>query len=176
MEALLLPQWRPMQYADLPTVHVIGNIVHLQHYERPQIFDERLRLFPSGCFTLYDQDLYDDLVGYAVAYPICLFDPPPLDSLLGSLPLAADCLYIHDVALLPAWRKKGQGSTVVKLLKELARSKGTPWMSLVSIHDSRPFWEKQGFQTFHFVIGSTTSSEKIASQGSGAIYMTTCRF
>ena len=171
---MILPAWRPMTRADLLTATAMGNSIFPHHHERPEVFEERWGLFSSGCFVLQNSD---GMIGYAVSHPIALFDPPPLDSLISKIDPHADSLYVHDVSILPAWQKKGLGSEAIKLLKELARGKGLLWMSLVSVNGSRPFWGKHGFQTFHFVIGETNSSDdKIRSQGSGAVYMTTCRF
>ncbi|MFX9570760.1 GNAT family N-acetyltransferase, partial [Acinetobacter baumannii] len=70
-------------------------------HERPEIFVERLALFPAGSLIA---DRGGQPIGYAVAHPWLRGQPPALDSLLGAIPPGADCLYLHDVAILPAAR------------------------------------------------------------------------
>ena len=64
------------------------------------------------------------MLGYAVSHPGRLGRPPALDSRLGELPSDADCLYLHDVALLPEARGLGLGESLVDLLRALAIRSG----------------------------------------------------
>ena len=96
--------WRPMRHSDLAMVEAIAGRVHPGLPEAAAVFAERLTLFPDGCFLLEDQTGGTSL-GYAVTHPGLIGHAPPLNSLLGALPDRADCLYLHDVALLPATRR-----------------------------------------------------------------------
>lgn len=139
-----IPAWRQMTPADLAHVDRIAGVVHAALPERPEVAAERLRLFPAGC-SIADAGPGGEAVGYALAHPARLAAPPKLDTLLGALPADADCLYLHDVALLPAARRFRLGSALVDRLAALARRCGLPALGLISVYDSRPFWLRHGF-------------------------------
>lgn len=81
------PAWRAMHAGDLPDVERISAIVHPRYPERDEVPAERLRLFPAGCLIA----TYNTMtVGYAIAHPGKIGQPPPLDTLLGTLPPDAD--------------------------------------------------------------------------------------
>jgi ribosomal protein S18 acetylase RimI-like enzyme len=44
--------WRPMKTADLPALLAIADVVHPAYPEDAAVFEERLTLFPSGCWVL----------------------------------------------------------------------------------------------------------------------------
>jgi acetyltransferase (GNAT) family protein len=81
---------------DLPEVDRIADAVHTDLPERLEIFLEKFRLFPEGCFAL-EQD--GKLVGYGISHPWTLNEIPPLDSFYP-----IQCLYLHDVAIIPEAR------------------------------------------------------------------------
>ena len=41
--------WRPATTADLDAVERIGNAIHVKLQERPEVFANKLALFPQGC-------------------------------------------------------------------------------------------------------------------------------
>ncbi|WP_354551539.1 GNAT family N-acetyltransferase [Kaistia defluvii] len=136
--------WRPMRPDDLPAVAVIADRVHAAYPEDPEIFAERLRLWPSGCWV-YESN--GELIAYVLSHPAQAFAPPPLNSLLGALPEPPTTYYIHDLALLPETRGQGAGSAIVRILLDGARRSGCPDVSLVAVNDSAGFWGRHGFQT-----------------------------
>lgn len=135
------PAWRAMHAGDLPDVERISAIVHPRYPERDEVPAERLRLFPAGCLIA----TYNTMtVGYAIAHPGKIGQPPPLDTLLGTLPPDADCLYIHDVALLPETRGLRFGAAAVATLLDLARQHGLACLTLTAVNNSAAFWSRQG--------------------------------
>src|ERR1039458_640754 len=90
-------KWRPAVAADLETIDRIANIVHPGLPERPEVFAEKLSLFPEGCFVLVQNS---EIVGYGFSHPWLLYRIPLLDSFLGTLPLSPECLFIHDVVVI----------------------------------------------------------------------------
>lgn len=153
-----------MRPADLAAVAVLADQVHIEHPEAPAVFAERLRLFPAGCFTLADGPA---MMGYALAHPGRLGEPPPLDTLLGSLPEAADCLYLHDIALAPAATRQGYGADLVARLIELSAEYGFASVALVAVRASGPFWRRLGFHP----VEVPSLRAKLASYGNDAAYM-----
>ncbi len=86
--------WRPATAADLDAVGRIGNAIHVNLQERPEVFANKLALFPQGCFVLARNGT---LAGYGIAHPWALGAIPALDMVMPALPLSPSCLYIHDV-------------------------------------------------------------------------------
>lgn len=132
-----------MTPADLPVVKAIAAQVHPGYPEAPAIFAERLRLYPPGCRVFAPEGAA--VQAYLISHPWHLLQPPPLDSLLGALPVAPTTFYIHDLALLPQTRGSGAARTVVQALAEHARASGMTNMSLVAVNASTGFWERNGF-------------------------------
>lgn len=158
--------WRPLRPSDLDAVERIAAIVHPAYPERPEVPAERLALFAAGCFAAWDGT---EMVGYAIAHPGRLGVPPALDSLLGALPAHPDCLYLHDVALLPAARGKGLGSALVGRLIGLAAARGLMHLALVAVGGSTPYWMAQGFGPPPHL--SCDLRRKLASYGGDAAYL-----
>lgn len=156
--------WRPTTVTDLPDVDTIAQAVHPDFPERPEVFTERLALFPAGCLLL-ERD--GKAMGYLLSHPWHVGAPPPLDSLLGSLPPAATTYYLHDIALLPPSRGAGAASAVLPYLVRQAEIAGTDNLSLVAVNNSAPFWRRHGFAA----VDLPGLAEKLASYGADALYM-----
>ena len=158
--------WRAMEPADLDRVMAIAEVVHPDYPEERAVFEERLALFPEGCLMALADGAS---VGYAVMHPGRLGAPPPLDSPLGGLPEGADCLYLHDVALLPAARGLGLGVSAMERMEEIAGRRGFCWLALTSTPKARAFWDRNGFVPYD---GGPALAAKLASYGGGMAYMT----
>ncbi len=161
-------RWRPMEAADLERVMAIADVVHPDYPEDRAVFAERLALYPEGC-AMAETEAGDDCIGYIVMHPGRLGAPPPLDAPLGGLPDAPDCLYLHDVALLPAARGLGLGAAALERMNALAAQQGFRWLALTSTPGARAFWDAQGFLPHD---GGPGLEAKLASYGGGMTYMT----
>ena len=137
-----VPAWRKAASADLPAIDRIARAVHPLLPERPEVFAEKLQLFPAGCLVAWQGA---EATGYALSHPWAPGAAPPLDRLLGKLPPEAACLFIHDVALLPAARGRGAGRSLLPRLDLVARRHGLRTMALVSVYGTTGFWEGLGF-------------------------------
>lgn len=157
------PTWRALRPADLPAVNMIADEVHQAYPEDPQVFTERLALFPAGCRVATAEG---KVLGYAVAHPWDL-RPPPLDSLLVSLPEQVACLYLHDVALLPATRGAGLGAVLIADLCALARRLGAPYLALTAVYDTPRYWARFGFTPYR----TPEIADKLTSYGPTAQFM-----
>jgi GNAT superfamily N-acetyltransferase len=155
-----------MTTEDLPLVERIAEIVHPDYPESGEVPAERLSLFPAGC--LIAEDGQGAVLGYAVSHPGKLGRPPALDSLLGRIFPDADCLYLHDVALLPEARGLGLGWSLVELLRALAARSGFHMLALTAVNRSTSFWRRQGFSDYS---GDGVLAAKLASYDGDAVYM-----
>ncbi len=66
--------------------------IHVDFPERMDVFAEKIRLFPEGCWKRVRKD---QIVGYGIAHPWQLFSIPPLDQFLNNLP-ARGRLSLHS--------------------------------------------------------------------------------
>jgi GNAT superfamily N-acetyltransferase len=156
--------WRPVTTNDLLDIQRIGDKIHPDLHERPEVFAERFRLFPEGCFALVQSQR---VVGYGLSHPWFLYDIPPLNQLLGSIPPFPECLLIHDVAVLPQARGHGAAGILIGLTANVARKRGIPRLALVSVYETWPLWTRLGFE----VIVDDSLIDKLKSYGQSARYM-----
>ncbi|CAA7611531.1 GNAT family N-acetyltransferase [Magnetospirillum sp. UT-4] len=130
-----------MSSGDLGAVLEIAERVHPDHPESGRAFASRLVRFPAGCFTAAAGT---ERVGYCFSHPWRLGQVPLLDSIL-ELPDAPDCLYLHDLALLPDARGQGLAESMVEMLVAVARAHGFDRMALTAVSGSWRFWERHDF-------------------------------
>lgn len=149
-----------MRATDLPALCAIADLVHPDHPESSEALASRLTRFPAGCFLAEGKP---GMFGYCLSHPGQIGQPPPLDSVLTELPAGADCLYLHDLALIPAARGRGLGEAMVEMLATVARAHGLDRIALTAVSGSWGFWERQGFHR--------TACPALASYGHAAVYM-----
>lgn len=163
----LLSDWRLMTHDDIDHVDQIGRIVHPGFPEDIAVMQNRLALFPDGCFIA---DGEEARLGYAISHPSVVGKPAPLNTVLGALDPQADCLFLHDVALTEASRGLGLGRSLLDRLKAVAAQTGFCRLGLVSVNNSRAYWQAQGFGIYEN--GDEALAAKLASYESDAAYMT----
>ncbi|MDD1516350.1 MULTISPECIES: GNAT family N-acetyltransferase [Bradyrhizobium] len=158
------PHWRPARASDLAAIGAIAARIHPALPERAEVLAEKMRLCPDGCGVL---DTDQGIVGYGLAHPWMQYRIPPLDGFLQELPDGADCLYVHDIAVLAEFRG-GVVRAYVADIEKLARTSGIATLALVSVYGTRPLWERMGFLA---VTADAELRAKLASYGDGATYM-----
>ncbi|WP_441239337.1 GNAT family N-acetyltransferase [Bradyrhizobium sp. 930_D9_N1_4] len=156
--------WRPARTPDLVAINAIAARIHPDLSERPAVFAEKMRLYPDGCRVLV---VNDAIAGYGLAHPWKQHQIPPLDGFLQTLPEDADCLYVHDVAVLPDFRG-GMARDYVDAIEALARASGIVTLALVSVYATRPLWQGLGFRP---VTEDAELRAKLVSYGDNATYM-----
>lgn len=156
--------WRPMQKADIPAVTAISDAVHGRLTEPPEVYAERLTLYPAGGFLL---DHGGDAAGYLISHPWRRRAPVPLNGLIGAIPADADTYYLHDLALLPDTRGFGAGRQGVELVLTQAKNAGFGTVSLVAVNGADSFWSAQGFSH----VEDQAVARKLQSYGEGTFFM-----
>ena len=159
--------WCTATSTDLIEIQAIADSIHVDLHEHPEVFAEKLRLFPEGCFVLKQREI---VVGYGFSYPWRLNSVPRLNQLLGRFPPMPECLFIHDVALAPQARGRGAVRILFGLLTKVARKRGLTALALVSVYNTHPLWARLGFQ----VVVDTALMSSLKTYGDLARYMV-CR-
>ncbi len=154
--------WRDAAQGDVAAISAIERAVHTLGAERPAVFREKIRLFGAGCRVLETER---SIIGYGIAYPWRLDDVPQLDRFLGEIPPDADCLFVHDVAILPAARGKGAARGFIDHAARLAGPLGLPCLALVSVYGTQDLWGRCGFAP------SPSAAAQLATYGDTAHYM-----
>jgi len=153
-------QWRPMAADDIDGVVVVAAHAFPNHFEARSCFEERLGLFPLGCFVLASGS---DVSAYLIAYPQVIGVVPRLNSLVGALPSSREAVYLHDLALLSNVRGQGHAERGFNRSLENLIPMGAKIVHLVAVNGSAPFWAKLGFER--------TINGHINSYGDDAVYM-----
>ena len=158
------PHWRRAHVTDLEAISAIAARIHPDLPERPDVLAEKTRLYPDGCRVLVTGNA---IAGYGLAHPWMQHRIPPLDDFLGQLPDAADCIYVHDLAVLPDARG-GVARAYVAEIEQLARSCGITTLALVSVYGTRVLWERFGFES---VAPDAALRDNLSSYSAAATYM-----
>ena len=90
-----------------------------------------------------------------------------MNARLNTLPARPDTFYIHDLALLPETRRRGAGTTAIRLLAHRAERDGLTSLSLVAVSDSTGFWQRNGFEA----VALAGMRAKLASYGASSRFM-----
>ena len=161
--------WRPMRPDDIDDVVGVARLSFPDHFESRACFENRLALYPRGCFVLSPGLTSADgpALGYLIAYPWRDRSAPPLNTVIEGLPSAPDLIYLHDLALHPMARGSGATTAVIDRLAEQAHEDGWPAIALVAVNDASAFWARQDFS----VRDTPDMTQKLASYGPGAHYM-----
>lgn len=139
-------RWRGMTAGDLADVLKLAAVIHPDYPESPEVFAERLGLYPAGCLVLQRTgDLAGQLAGYLVSHPWTSAAPPALDSLLGALPSFPALYYLHDLALAPVARGSGAAQAAVDRANAVAAVAGLDRLGLVAVNGADRFWSRCGF-------------------------------
>lgn len=155
--------WWPLAATDMENVAAIASLLHPSLPERPDILAEKNRLFPQGCRKLLVNARFS---GYALAHPWLLASPPGLDRYLESLPATTDCLFIHDVAVLPQARGQGAAAAYLQMMEVVASAHGLSALALIAVHGTARLWHR-----FGFAAADGLASGAPAAYGSEAVYL-----
>ncbi|MBH1991810.1 MAG: GNAT family N-acetyltransferase [Sphingomonadaceae bacterium] len=136
------PAWRPMRQDDLPLVKAMSDAIHGVLTEAQAVYAEKLALHPSGCFLF---EVQGEAAGYLFAHPWLAAHPPKLDAMLDAIPVDADCLYLHDLALMPEARGSGAGRAALTIVRADAMRIGMSEIRLIAVGGADSFWRALGF-------------------------------
>jgi GNAT superfamily N-acetyltransferase len=134
---------------DLPQVLLVQEDCYPPALlEDEETFSCRLFLFPEGCLGAFEGGR---LVAYVFSHPWSSGEIVPLHASPGALPGAPDCVYIHDLAVMRPWRKRGIADLLLTRLFDLAHSCSLENVGLVAVNRSEPYWEKYRLRRSHSI-------------------------
>lgn len=134
--------WLPLVPSDYSAVDRIAQAIHVDLFERSEVLFDKVAHFPQGCRKLTREG---EILGYAIAHPWFLNEIPELDAFLPKRADPPDCLFIHDVAVLPEARGLGAAEAFVALLRPLAAARGVRYLACVSVYGTDRLWSRFGF-------------------------------
>lgn len=110
--------------------------------ESLEVLKDKWNRTPDCCFTYRD---CEKLQGYLLAHAWNREQPPKL---FHTLPkeTEGDILFLHDLAVTSTSIGQGIGSKLIKHLVEVSTGLGFKEIRLVSVQNSKLFWQKQGFK------------------------------
>jgi ribosomal protein S18 acetylase RimI-like enzyme len=156
---------RPMVEADLRAVLAVQAACYPpEMQEAPEVVLARLRAAPGTTLLACDEV---GVCAYVFAYPSLRGKVTPLGAEF-TLPENPDTLYIHDLAVAPRALGRGLARRLARQLLERGRAHGLRHAALVSVQDSRRFWEGFGYR----VDAVRPPCPALASYPDGALYMT----
>ena len=136
------PIWQPFTADALAAAEAIAAVIHPGLPERTEVFAEKIALAPA---TARVAAVDGRVVGYAIAHPWRLGVIPKLDRFLERLPDAPDCIFVHDVALLPEARGHNLAAAFIDHLRAEARAAGIGALACVSVYGTTVLWARLGF-------------------------------
>jgi GNAT superfamily N-acetyltransferase len=145
---------RPLVSADLPDlIRIDGESYAPELRESEAAFLSKLVLFRAGALGCFDGD---QMCGYAFALPWKAGTLIGVAQVLDALPADPDVMYVHDMVVAPACRRRGVASTLLGEIARVAEALHLSRFALVAVQGSEPFWQRAGFQaveTFEYVPG-----------------------
>lgn len=130
-----------------------GDIAHVLSVQkacyRPELIESdatflrKMAMFPDGCWGAFHSV---GLAGYVFGHPWVRGRPVPLNSSDYGLPQDPDCMYLHDLAVLPTMRGTGVAPLLVRRLAEVGVRMGVAAFALVAVQGSEAYWARWGFK------------------------------
>lgn len=163
---------RPVRATDLDAILRVQAACYPPSMQEPAaVVAARIAQAADTSFVAVHQDGagLDIVLAYLFAYRSRLGAVTPLDAHFEVDP-QGDALYLHDLAVAPEASGLGLGRQLAAQLPALARDGQLPWCALVSVQDSRSFWERLGYRA----AGCDTRAARtaLATYPPPALYMT----
>ena len=127
------------------------------YWEGAETFARMVDVYPKGCIGLYVNDL---LSGYVFFHPYQEDRVKPLNHVFR-LNGAEDCVYLHDLAIHPNYRRLGLSRILMDLVDLETCNIGFVIQCLVAVQGSHSFWQKFGFKNI----------KEVENYGLNAYYM-----
>lgn len=156
---------RTLSTEDLPLIMQIQAACYPAHFnEAAEVFAERIANYAHSSWLALRNN---QALGYLFTYPTQLGQVCKLGSGF-STSQAANCLYLHDMAVLPEAKGQGIASALLSTALQYGRQRKLRHSALVAVQNSATFWQKFGYS-----ISSLESEQQmnLLSYGDQAHYL-----
>lgn len=157
---------RQLVASDLASVMQIQAACYPPHYlEAESVFAERIANCSASAWLAGQGQ---QVLGYLFSYPSQSGKVCALDSVFAAQP-GADCLYLHDMAVLPQAQGQGIARALHQSAMHYAQQQQYACSALVAVLDAASFWQKLGYRA-DFPL-SPAQQENLLSYGTTACYL-----
>lgn len=133
-----------LEHEDLIKVIEIQKICYSEElWESPDSFMHKMSLSPDTCLKVLHED---KMVAYFFSIPCNKENLPAFDDHDYTVPEDPDCFYLHDLAILPDYRKKGIPVLVFQEILSIAHKIGVHCFRIFSVQNTYEKWKGYGFQ------------------------------
>ena len=160
---------RPMIASDLSAIEVIQVEAYAGCFlESADVIAQRFNLSPT---TAWVAEQKGDVCAYLVGYWSNVGKINPLNAPFVLVD-NANCLYLHDLALLKVTQGFGVGRKLIQAATDYALQEAVDAIALLSVQHSKAFWQGFGFSEFFDL--DVQQQENLATyldDGEDAFYM-----
>jgi len=136
---------RPMIASDLVAIEHIQTEAYAGYFlESAEILAQRFILSPT---TAWVAEREGEVCAYLVGYWSRVGKVNPLNAPFA-LVETANCLYLHDLAVLNSVQGFGLGKRLIQSATDYALQNAAKAMALLSVQNSKVFWRGFGFCEF----------------------------
>jgi predicted N-acetyltransferase YhbS len=136
---------RPMIASDLGAIEVIQAEAYAGYFlESVDVIAQRFSLSPT---TAWVAEHEGDVCAYLVGYWSKVGKINPLNAPFSHVE-NANCLYLHDLALLKTAQGFGVGRRLIQAATDHALQNAAGAIALLSVQASKAFWQGFGFNEF----------------------------
>jgi len=132
-----------MLVEHLESINDLADKCHPSYPEDAIILEEKLSLFPFGCFVLHSMEA--GVVGYCFSHPWNRGTAPSLNRPLTKIPTNPNTYFFHDIAIRDQNRGGGHVGRIVAIATMVARLWRVHHLSLVAVNRSENIWRHFGF-------------------------------
>lgn len=162
---------RPMRAIDLAAVDSIQAQAYSGYFlESAEVIAQRFYASPA---TAWVAEREGKVCAYLVAYWSLIGKINPLNAPFAQVD-DANCLYLHDLALLKSAQGLGVARALVQLATDYALQHSADAIALLSVQNSKKFWQGFGFSEFlNLDVQQQENLSSYVEEGldGGAIYM-----
>lgn len=136
---------RSMAVYDLAAIEIIQAEAYAGYFlESADVIAQRFNVSPT---TAWVAEHEDQVCAYLVGYWSKIGKINPLNAPFSSVE-NADCLYLHDLALLKSAQGFGLAKKLIQVAIEHALGYSAQAIALLSVQNSKEFWQGFGFTEY----------------------------
>lgn len=136
---------RAMSIKDLPAVESIQAEAYAGYFlESADVIAQRFHSSPATAWVAEQKEI---VCAYLVSYWSKIGTVNPLNAPF-KMDEDANCLYLHDLALLKSAQGAGLGRKLVQAANNYAVNESAAAIALLSVQNSKEFWQGIGFLEF----------------------------